>query len=152
MPRTLRVDSEHSGAERERLGRSVIADDFQGRGAVENVDQLVAGEMGFPVTFPRKFGREKGAVAVGSQSAAASLSIRHRRLRGSPAEHCQLREFRVEIDDAGRSQRIVYVEIGRARPRVVDVELDVVAGERRRGDFRNIELVLTIIFTIEKCA
>jgi hypothetical protein len=55
------------------------------------------------MTFPCKLGGEKSAVAVGSQSCAASLSIRHRRLRGSSTEHCQLREFCVEIDDAGRS-------------------------------------------------
>ena len=51
MPGALRIDSQHSGAERKRLGRPVVADDFQGRSAVEDVDQLVAGEMGFPMTL-----------------------------------------------------------------------------------------------------
>ena len=43
------------------------------RSAVEDVNKLVAGEMGFPVTFPRELGGEKGAVAVGSQSRTAAL-------------------------------------------------------------------------------
>src|SRR5260370_18525389 len=101
VPRPLWNDGDHSSTERERL-RPVPAHDFQGRSAVENVNQLVAGEMGFPMTFPRELGGEKGAVAVGSQSCAASLSICHRRLRGPATEHCQLREFCIEIDDAGR--------------------------------------------------
>jgi hypothetical protein len=49
----------------------VLAHDFQGRVAVENVNQLVAGEMGFPMTFPRELGGEKCAVAVGRQSRVA---------------------------------------------------------------------------------
>src|ERR1700730_7690796 len=102
VPRPLWNDGDHSSTERERLW-PVLAHDFQGRSAVENVNQLVAGEMGFPMTFPRKLGGEKGAVAVGSQSCGAALAIRHRRLRGPPTEHCQLRELCVEIDDAGRS-------------------------------------------------
>src|SRR5260370_14456936 len=102
VPRPLWNDGDHSSTERERL-RPVPAHDFQGCSAVEDVDQLVAGEMGFPMTFPRELGGEKGAVAIGSQSSAASLSIRHRRLRGPSTEHGQLREFCVEIDDAGRS-------------------------------------------------
>src|SRR5207244_10278557 len=64
VPRRLWNDGDHSSAERERL-RPVLAHDFQGRSAVENVNQLVAGEMGFPMTFPRELGGEKGAVAVG---------------------------------------------------------------------------------------
>src|SRR6266446_3974051 len=102
VPRPLWNDGDHSSTERERL-RPVLAHDFQGRSAVENMNQLVAGEMRFLMTFPCELGGEKGAVAVGSQSCAASLSICHRRLRGSSTEHCQLREFCVEIDDAGRS-------------------------------------------------
>src|ERR1700736_252032 len=102
VPRPLWNDSDHSSTERERL-RPVLAHDLQGRSAVENVNQLVAGEVGFPMTFPRELGGEKGAIAVGRQSCAASLSICHRRLRGSSAEHCQLREFCIEIDDGGCS-------------------------------------------------
>src|SRR6516225_8711574 len=52
VPSTLRVDSDRAGAEHERPGRPVIASDFEGRSTVENVDQLVAGEMGFPMTLP----------------------------------------------------------------------------------------------------
>ena len=48
MPGALRIDSQHSGAEREKPGRPVVADDLQGRSAVKDVDQLVAGEMRFP--------------------------------------------------------------------------------------------------------
>src|SRR5437867_1242783 len=128
VPRTLRDDSDHSGAKPERLG-PVVAHDFQGRGAVQDVDQLVAGQMGFPMTFPRELGGEKGAVAIGSQSSAASLAIRHRRLRGPSTEHGQLREFRVEVDDAGRSGCYYFLRL--CRPRVVDIELNVVAGKGR---------------------
>src|SRR3984893_6043044 len=59
MPRTLRIDSDHSCAEREKLG-PVLAHDFQGPSAVQDVNQLVAGQMGFPMTFPRELGGEKG--------------------------------------------------------------------------------------------
>src|ERR1700682_4133844 len=52
--------------------------------------------------FARELDGEEEAVAVGSQSGDPSLSIRHRRLRG-PSAHGQLRDFGVEIDDAGRS-------------------------------------------------
>src|SRR5438105_13994012 len=82
VPRTLRNDGDHSSTERERL-RPVLAGDFQCRSAVEDVNKLVAGEMGFPMIFTRELDGEKGAVAVGSQSCAASLSILDRRLRGS---------------------------------------------------------------------
>src|SRR6267378_8186542 len=85
--------------------------------------------MRFPMTLPRELGGEKGAVAIGSQSSAASLSIRHRRLRGPSTEHGQLREFRVEIDDAGRPGCRHFLRL--CCPRVVDIELDVVAGKRR---------------------
>src|SRR6516164_9713537 len=90
------------GAKRKRLGRPVIAHDFQGRGAVEDVDQLVAGEMAFPMVCPRGLDGQKEAVAVGSQSCDASLCLLPCRL-GGPLEHCQLREFRTEIDDARHS-------------------------------------------------
>src|SRR5207244_9479850 len=130
VPRRLWNDGDHSSAERERL-RPVLAHDFQGRSAVENVNQLVAGEMGFPMTFPRELGGEKGAVAIGSQSSAASLSIRHRRLRGPSTEHCQLREFGLEIDDAGRHGHCSF-RLAVYRPRIVDIELDMLAGNWRR--------------------
>ena len=52
MPRTLRDDGNDSGAERERSG-PVLAHDFQGRGAVEDMDQLAADEMALPMVFPR---------------------------------------------------------------------------------------------------
>src|ERR1700726_3975002 len=85
--------------------------------------------MGFPMTFPRELGGEKGAVAIGSQSSAASLSIRHRRLRGPSTEHRQLRELGIEIDDAGCSAW--HHSLWFRRPRVGDIMLDVVAGKRR---------------------
>src|ERR1700730_2165171 len=131
MPRTLRNDSDHSCAEPERLG-PVLAHEFQGRSAVQDVNQLVAGQMGFPMTFPRELGSEKGAVAIGSQSSAASLSIRHRRLRGPSTEHGQLREFCVEIDDTGQPGAHVFLycscRLAVYRPWIVDVELDMLAG------------------------
>src|SRR5260370_12365871 len=126
VPRPLWNDGDHSSTERERL-RPVPAHDFQGCSAVEDVDQLVAGEMGFPMTFPRELGGEKGAVAIGSQSSAASLSIRHRRLRGPSTEHGQLREFCVEIDDAGRSALHFSLRLALCRPGVIDIELDMLA-------------------------
>jgi len=100
VPRTLRNHSDHSCAEREQLG-PVLADDFRGPSAVEDVNQLVAGRMAFPMTFPRELGGEKNALAVGSQSCGATLSVRHRRLRGPSTEHCQLREFCVEMALSG---------------------------------------------------
>src|SRR5216683_6516399 len=60
VPRTLRNNNDHSCAKRERLG-PVLADDFQGRRAVEDVDQLVAGQMGFPMILPRELDGEQGA-------------------------------------------------------------------------------------------
>src|SRR5437763_1538599 len=64
VPRPLRNDSHHSRAEQERLRRPVIAYDFQGRRAVEDMNQLVAARMGFPMIFPRELDGEKEAVAV----------------------------------------------------------------------------------------
>src|SRR5215472_5270425 len=52
VPRTLRVDSDHARAEHERPGRPVIASEFEGRSTVEDVNQLVTGEMRFPMTCP----------------------------------------------------------------------------------------------------
>src|SRR5882672_9134979 len=92
--------------------------------------------MRFPMTFPRELSGEKGAVAIGSQSSAASLSIRHRRLRGPSTEHCQLCEFRVEIDDARRSAFHFSLRLAIYRPGVVDIELDMLAGEGRRVHLR----------------
>src|SRR6266481_2202338 len=92
--------------------------------------------MAFPMTFPRELGGEKDAVAVGSQACAATLSIRHRRLRGPAMEHCQLREFRVEIDDARRSAFHFSLRLAIYRPGVVDIELDMLAGEGRRVHLR----------------
>jgi hypothetical protein len=76
MPRALRNDGDHSSTQRER-SRPVLARDFQCRSAAEDVNKLVAGEMGFPMILTRELDREKGAVAVGSQSCAAALSILH---------------------------------------------------------------------------
>src|SRR3984893_12754334 len=101
VPCTLRNDNDHSGAKREGLGRPVVAHDFQGRSAVEDVNQLVAGEMAFPMIFPRGLDGQKEAVAVGSQLCDASLAISRRRT-GGPSEHLQLGDFCVEVDDAGR--------------------------------------------------
>src|ERR687888_1672315 len=91
--------------------------------------QLVAGKMGFPMAFPGKLGDEQTTVAIGRQSCTAALAIRHRRLRGPSAEHRQLRELGVEIDDAGRSGCCYFLWL--CRPRVVDIQLNVVAGKRR---------------------
>jgi len=81
------------------------------------------------MTFPRKLRDAKAAIAVLRQSCGASLSLRHRRLRDPPTKHRQLREFRVEIDDAGRSACDYFSWL--YRPRVVYIELNVVAGKRR---------------------
>src|SRR6266436_5177437 len=102
VPRALRNHRDRPGAKCERLWTVRAHDLHRGR-TVDNVDQLVAGEMGFPMTFPGELGDEQAAVAVGRQSCAAALSIRHGRLRRPPAEHRELRELGIEIDDAGRS-------------------------------------------------
>src|SRR6202047_1552886 len=52
VPCALLNDGDHSGAEGKRLGRPVAADDFQGRRPVEDVNQLVTGEMAFPMVGP----------------------------------------------------------------------------------------------------
>src|ERR1700730_10674441 len=113
VPCTLRNDNDHSGAKRERLGRPVVAHDFQGRSAVEDMNQLVAGEMAFPMICPRGLDRQKEDVAVGSQSCDASLCLLPHRLRG-PSEHCQLREFGAEIDDAGGSTFHFFLHLSTA--------------------------------------
>src|SRR3984893_13436676 len=78
VPSTLRINRDHPGAESEGLG-PILAEDFQGRSAVEDVDQLVTSEMGFPMAFPGKLRNAKAAIAVRRQSCGASLSLRHRR-------------------------------------------------------------------------
>src|SRR5205085_6776224 len=78
------------------------ADDFQGRRPVEDVNQLITGEMAFPMVGPGGFERQRQPVAIGSQSRDASFCLFTRRVWGS-SKHCQLRKFRVEIDDAGHS-------------------------------------------------
>ena len=80
VPCTLRNDNDHSGAKRERLGRPVVAHDFRHRGAVEDVNQLVAGEMAFPMVCPRGLDRQQEAVTVGRQLRDATLCLRPRRL------------------------------------------------------------------------
>src|SRR5713101_2181206 len=102
VPCALRNDGDRASAKLEELRRPAVAHDFQGHSAVEDVNQLVAGEMAFPMIFPRGLDGQKEAVAVGSQLCDASLAIGHRRT-GGPSEHSQLREFCVEIDYAGRS-------------------------------------------------
>src|SRR6266851_1022917 len=68
--------------------------------------------MGFPMTFPRELGGEKGALAIRSQSAAASLSIRHRRLRRPSAEHGQRTSRKTFLHPA-----LVSCRVGRQRSR-----------------------------------
>src|SRR6267378_4133310 len=86
VPSTLRINRDHPGTESEGLG-PILAEDFQSRSTVEDVDQLVTGEMGFPMAFPGKLRDAKAAIAVRRQSCGASLSLRHRRLRGPPRKH-----------------------------------------------------------------
>ena len=102
VPCTLRNDGDCSGAQRERFGRPTVAYHFQCRRAVEDENELVAGEMAFPMILAGGLDRQKQAIAVGSLSRDASFPIRRRRL-GRPPEHRQLRNFRVETDDAGHS-------------------------------------------------
>src|SRR5207245_3226821 len=102
VPSTLRINRDHPAAESEGLG-PILAEDFQSRSTIEDVDQLVTSEMGFPMAFPGKLRDAEAAVAVRSQSRRAALAIRHRRLRGPAMEHSYLPEVCVEIDDAGRS-------------------------------------------------
>src|SRR6266851_3830907 len=96
------------------------------------------------MTFTCELRAGKGAVAVGRQSCGAPLSIRHRRLGGPAAEHRQLREFCVEIDDAGRSG-YCSCRLALYRPRVVDVELDMLAGKWRRVNLRRAPRRMTAV-------
>src|SRR5262249_14292276 len=123
-----RNDGDSTGAKRERLKRCVIAYHFQGRAAVEHMDQFIPRKMAFPMIFPRCLNRQKQAVAVGSQLRDTSFSIRRGRLR-SPPKHRQLRELGVEIDDARRSGFRDFFWLRGSW--VVNIMLDVVAGERR---------------------
>ena len=66
VPRALWNDSDHSGAELERLGRPVVADDVEDLRAVENVYQLVLG-MVFPMTCPRVLTGEEDTLAIRAQ-------------------------------------------------------------------------------------
>src|SRR5437660_4699071 len=70
----------------------------------------------------------KEAIAVGSQLCDASLAIRRRRT-GGPSEHLQLRDFCVEVDDAGRFAfhvllRRLSVPLPQAAPRSVAPQLN----------------------------
>lgn len=136
MPGALRIDRDHAGAERKRFRWSVVVHHFQGRAAFEDVDQLVAREMGFPMTRPRKLRDTKAAVTVGGQSRAAAPSLRHGRSRGPAAENRELREFCIEIDDGGRRISRFAFRRWLCRPRIVDIELDALAGKRRRTEMR----------------
>src|SRR3984893_4136820 len=98
VPRALRNDRDRPGAKCERLWTIRAHDLHRGR-TVDNVDQLVAGDMGFPMTFPGELGDEQAAVAVGRQSCAAALSIRHGRLRRPPGEDRELRELALSGGD-----------------------------------------------------
>src|SRR5216684_1451984 len=53
VPCALRNDGDRSSAKLEELRRPAVAHDFQGHSAVEDVNQLIAGEMAFPMrSFP----------------------------------------------------------------------------------------------------
>ena len=56
MPSPLRVDSHHSRVKRERLG-AAIAQDFEGRRTLHDVDEFVATAMDFPVALSRPLSR-----------------------------------------------------------------------------------------------
>src|SRR6202008_881348 len=52
----------------EGLGRAVIAHYFERRAALENVNELIAGEMALPMAFPPELRGGKGAVRGSSTS------------------------------------------------------------------------------------
>jgi hypothetical protein len=66
VPRTLRNDGDHSGANLEGLGLPVIAHDVQDLRAVDNVNQLILG-MVFPMTYPGVLTGEEDTVAIRAQ-------------------------------------------------------------------------------------
>src|SRR5260370_946046 len=101
MPCALRNDGDHSGAKLEGLGRPVIADNFQGLRTVENVNQLVVGVC-FPMTCPCGLAGDEDTVAIRAQLRPTAPALRPLCLRCQSAEHGELGEFGVEIDDAGR--------------------------------------------------
>jgi len=59
VPGASRIDRDHSSAKRKRLGWPIVANELQDRRAIENVNQLVAGKMGFPVAFSSELGNEQ---------------------------------------------------------------------------------------------
>jgi len=83
------------------------------------------------MAFAGGFAESEKPVAEGRQLGGATRTLSERRLRGQPAEHREFRDLGIEIDDARRPHRIAHVEIGRARPGVVDIEIDMVAGDHR---------------------
>src|SRR5579864_9713081 len=87
--------------------------------------------MRLPMPFSRELGGGEGAVTVGRQSRGAALPIGHRRSRGPPTEHRQLREFRIEVDDARHSALLGFAA---GLPRVVDIALDMLAGKGRQAE------------------
>ena len=71
VPRSLRNDGDHSGANHEGLRRPVVADNVQGLPALENVNQLVLG-MCFPMTCPCGLTGDEDTVAIGAPIASQS--------------------------------------------------------------------------------
>src|SRR5436309_929128 len=108
VPRTLRDDSDHSGAKHEGLRRPVVADNFKGLRTVENVNQLVL-RMCFPMTRPCGLTGDEDPVAIRAQLRPTAPALRPLCLRCQSTEHGQLRKFRGEIDDARRSAFHVFL-------------------------------------------
>jgi len=89
LPRPLWSDRYHARPEREGL-RPVRSHDVLHRGAVDDLDDLVAIRVARPGAFAGKFASEDGAVAVRRQSCEGPLPLGRGRLRGTPAQRRQL--------------------------------------------------------------
>src|SRR5262245_39693057 len=100
MPRSLRNDRHHAGAERERLGGLVAMRDIERRRAIKDVHQLIALWMAFPSASAGEFGGEDRAVAIGPHPRRAALALCEGRLRRAAKKHPELRQLPIEIDDS----------------------------------------------------
>jgi hypothetical protein len=97
--------------------------------------------MGFPAG---PLADKEEPVAIRTQIRGAALAICESRPQCPSAEHRKPGELGIEIDDAWRPHRIAGVEVGRALAGVVNIEIDMVTGDRRaqhHADIHGVEAV-----------
>ena len=79
--------------------RPVLGHDVKRRGTVDDLHDLVAVGVALPWAFAGEFGEVDGAVAVRRQSRKGARPIGFRCLRGASAQHLELGELGIEIED-----------------------------------------------------